>query len=114
MKYMTDSKFYLKSLDTNNPPAVEFRVWWMPQVPMTPFLYQVPTLEAAQMLCEALADYDLFQLNNKIKPDYPNAGGASWRHPTLTGGEWLDFDPEVPDEYEEVEDAISRLTGPTA
>jgi hypothetical protein len=90
--------------------AIELRVWWIPQVPMSPFLYPVPTLQAAQMLCDALALYDRFQCDNNVKPDYSNAGGASWRHPELTGGEWLDFDPEVPDEYEEVEDGIATLT----
>ena len=41
--------------------GVELRVWWIPQVPMPPFVYPVPTLQAAKMLCEALAQYDLFQ-----------------------------------------------------
>jgi hypothetical protein len=60
---------------------------------MQPFIYPVPTVEAAKLLCDALARYDLFQYENKVKPDYSNAGGASWRHPELTGGEWYDFDP---------------------
>ncbi len=91
--------------------GIELRVWWMPQVPMPPFVYPVPTLQAAKMLCEALAQYDLFQLENKVKPDYSNAGGASWRHAELTGGEWHDFDPEDEGDCEEVEAAIAKAPG---
>ena len=90
---------------------VELRVWWIPQMPMQPFHYSVPTLQAARMLCDALARYDLFQYKNKVRPDYDNAGGASWRHPELTGGEWYDFDPEIEDEYEEVEAALAKSAG---
>jgi hypothetical protein len=97
----------------NSPAAaaVELRVWWIPQVPMESFIYSVPTLEAAKRLCDALARYDLFQLENNIKPDYNNDGGASWRHPELTGGEWYDFDPEDESDCEEVESAIAKSTG---
>jgi hypothetical protein len=37
---------------TEDSPAVEFRVWWIPQVPMEPFVYPVPSLEAARMARE--------------------------------------------------------------
>src|SRR5437764_1227728 len=95
---------------TGRPLAVELRVWWIPQVPMKSFVYPVPTLAAAKMLCDALAQYDLFQYHNNVKPDYDNAGGASWRHPQLTDGEWVDFDPEDVDECQEVESAIAKST----
>lgn len=48
----------------------QLRVWWIPQVPMGPFFFPVPTIEAGKMLCEALAKYDAFQFEHKIKPDY--------------------------------------------
>jgi hypothetical protein len=95
----------------NLPPSFQLRVWWIPQVPMSPFLYPVPTVEAAEMLCDALARYDLFQYENNVKGDYSNAGGASWQHPELTGGEWLDFNPEDEYECEEVVAAIAKLKG---
>jgi hypothetical protein len=94
--------------------GVELRVWWIPQVPMPPFHHSVPTLQAAKLLCEALAQYDLFQFENRIKPDYSNEGGASWRHAELTEGEWYDFDPEDPDDYAEVEAAIAKTISPAA
>jgi Superinfection exclusion gene product 17 len=87
---------------------IEIRIWWIPQVPMKPFYFPVPTVQAAKMLCNALAQYDLFQYKNNIKPDYDNAGGASWRHPKLTDGEWYDFDPEDDAECEEIEAAIAQ------
>jgi hypothetical protein len=86
--------------------AVELRVWWIPQVPMKQFSYPVPNVAAAKLLIDALAEYDLFQFQNGIKPDYCNTGGAEWRHPELTGGEWLEFDAEDESECEEVDAAI--------
>ena len=76
---------------------LEIRVWWIPQVPMEPFLYRVQTVEAGRTLCDALAKYDLFQLNHNIKPDFSNAGGIAWRHPAATNGERWDIDPDDED-----------------
>jgi hypothetical protein len=76
----------------------EFRVWWIPQVPMTPFYYGVPSLNAGLMLCDALARYDLFQLEHNVKPDFANVGGIEYRHPVETGGRWNALDPDDEDE----------------
>jgi hypothetical protein len=92
----------------SHPTAVELRVWWIPQVPMKPFSYPVPNVATAKLLIDALAQYDLFQFENGIKPDYCNTGGAEWRHSELTGGEWLEFDAEDASECEEVEAAIAQ------
>ena len=51
------------------------RVWWIPQVPMKPFEKSVRTLREARLLLDTLANYDQFQLDNNIKPDYSNMGG---------------------------------------
>jgi hypothetical protein len=51
-------------------------VWWIPQVPMNSFDTEVANYVEAKMLLDTLANYDLFQLNNNIKPDYANAGGV--------------------------------------
>lgn len=72
----------------------EFRVFWIPQVPMKAFRYDVPSLDAGKMLCDALARYDLFQFENRVKPDYANAGGIEWKHPRHTDGEWESVDPD--------------------
>ena len=51
------------------------RVWWIPQVPGKPFHVTVKTLAEARLILDTLAQYDLFQFENNIKPDYANAGG---------------------------------------
>ena len=87
---------------------VELRVWWIPQVPMEAFLYPVPTIEAGKVLLDALAEYDAFQFQHRVKPDYCNTGGIAWKHPEHTGGEWYDFDPDDEDDLQEIADAIAK------
>lgn len=53
------------------------RIWWIPQVPMNPFHAVVPTLAEAKRTLEILADYDLFQLHNNVKPDFLQRRWAS-------------------------------------
>ena len=51
------------------------RVWHIPQVPGKPFHVHVDTPQEAQRVLNVLAHYDLFQFQNKIKPDCCNASG---------------------------------------
>jgi hypothetical protein len=53
----------------------DMRVWWIPQIPGKAFRVPVASLEEGVKLLIVLADYDLFQYKNSIKPDYSNAGG---------------------------------------
>jgi hypothetical protein len=71
-----------------------WRVYWVPQIPMRPFHYEVPDYRAGVMLEDALGKYDLFQFENNVKPDYCNMGGVQWSHPVLTEGEWWDMDED--------------------
>ena len=62
------------------PPARELqagdlRVWHIPQVPMSGFHVFVDSLGEAKKVLSILAEYDLFQFERKIKPDYANAQG---------------------------------------
>jgi len=66
---------------------MKLRVWWIPQVPGKPFIVPVPTLEVGVLVMDTLADYDMFQFKNNIKPDYSNAGGLEMRE----GREWEDW-----------------------
>ena len=91
--------------------APEIRVWWIPQVPMTEFVYDVPTIDAGIMLCDVLAKYDLFQYENKVKPDYCNTGGVMWRHPTATDGEWEDIEINDDDDVAAVRAIIVGIGG---
>jgi hypothetical protein len=56
------------------------RVWWIPQMGMDgkPFIREVENVKEGWKLINILADYDLYQLENRIKPDYSNAGGLEY------------------------------------
>ena len=51
------------------------RIWHIPQVPMRAFHVEVETLKEAIKILDILANYDLFQFENQVKPDYCNAQG---------------------------------------
>lgn len=72
---------------TDNPILNQLRVWWIPQVPMKSFYREVETVREAKLLLETLADYDIFQFENKVKPDYCNAGGLQ----VWDGTEWVEW-----------------------
>ena len=74
------------------------RVWWIPQVPGKPFRVSVPDLVSAKLLLETLANYDLWQYEHNIKPDYCNAGGLE----ILEDGEWSDWYSEDGDDIDDL------------
>lgn len=53
----------------------QLQVWWVPQLPMKAFEVDVSSVEEAVKVMDVLADYDLFQYEHNVKPDYCNAGG---------------------------------------
>jgi hypothetical protein len=66
---------------------------------MKAFHADVPTLAEGKRTLTILADYDLFQFDNNIKPDYSNTGGlqvfqpdAEWLEPEDDG--WVDWEDE--------------------
>lgn len=69
------------------PKANDLRVWWIPQVPMKPFHVDVADIAQARLLLRVLADYDAFQFENNIKPDYCNMGGLE----VFEEGEWVEW-----------------------
>lgn len=81
------------------------RVWWCPQVPCEPFHAAVTSPAEAKRLLATLAEYDLFQLKHRIKPDFCNAGGLECFSQD-GDGEWCEwYDPETGadiDEWDEV------------
>lgn len=83
---------------TNKPVNGDLRVWWIPQVPMKPFRVDVKTIDEAKLLLKTLAQYDLFQLENNIKPDYSNAGGLE----EFVDGEWFEWSDANGDQIDEV------------
>lgn len=69
-------------------PKGALRVYWHPQVPCKAFHVDVKTPQEAAKILDVLANYDIFQFENRIKPDYANAGGLQ----EFDGKEWLDWE----------------------
>ena len=69
----------------NQPKEGDLCVWHIPQVPMKAFRVSVSTPEEGKRMIDALAEYDLFQYKNNIKPDYSNASGLN----VFEDGEWV-------------------------
>lgn len=80
------------------PKEGDLKIWWIPQVPMKAFTFRVPDLRTAQQMLDVLAQYDLFQWRNDVKPDYSNAGGLQ----VFEDGEWTDWYSEDGDDFDEV------------
>lgn len=69
-----------------------YRVWHIPQIPGKPFIVDCDTVAEAAKFLDVLAQYDLFQYENRIKPDYSNAAGILiW---DVIADEYEDYDPE--------------------
>lgn len=78
---------------------MKLRIWWIPQIPMKAFHAEVATLAEAKRTLTILANYDLFQFDNKVKPDYSNAGGLQVFQPDSEWVEdgddgWIDWENE--------------------
>ena len=75
-----------------NPQEGDLRIWWVPQVPCAAFEQDVPNIETARVVLDILAGYDDFQVQERIKGDYTNAGGLH----VFEDGEWIEWrDPET-------------------
>jgi len=57
------------------------------------FDFTVKNIDEAVLLLKALADYDSFQFQHRIKPDYCNAGGLLEWHdePEVDEAGWYDW-----------------------
>jgi hypothetical protein len=69
----------------------KLRVWWMPQFGIENLFYvPVANLLEAKLLLDTLANYDIFQFDNRIKGDYCNAGGLQvWNEDDNNWEEWF-------------------------
>jgi len=75
----------------NNPKEGDLRLWWIPQLGMEgSFHYPIKSVAEAKHMLDALAMYDLFQYEHKIKPDFSNCGGLE----VFEDGEWYDWENE--------------------
>lgn len=92
---------------------MKLRVSWFPQVPCNPYVVPVDSVTDAVRIMNLLANYDLFQYANKIKPDYCNTGILEMFDPEDKEdgpeGSWVGwFDEETgeddPEEYLRIRD----------
>lgn len=89
----------------------KLRVWWIPQIPMKSFYVEVKTLEQADLILTTLADYDIFQLENNIKPDYLNTGGLQIFDEDEK--DWLDwYDEENGMDFDEYREEVLNKNQP--
>jgi len=95
----------------------KLRVWHIPQVPMKAFMVEVQSVEEGVRMMDALADYDAFQYDNNIKPDYCNANGLQMWDESLTDEEmadmeltdrWVDWYSEYYDDPREYLESLER------
>lgn len=97
------------------PKDGDIKIWWIPQIPGKPFEVPVSSLVEAQKILDVLADYDLFQLKQKVKPDFCNAGGVMVFHTRYIDSEsecdgWVDFYSPDGDEFKELtSDQLAQL-----
>jgi len=94
----------------SSPQPGDLRVWYIPQVPMTPFVAKViphhegneeKEMALAAILLDTIINFSIFEFENRIKPDYSDAGGVErWEEVDDKFG-WYEVDPE---EYEVEED----------
>lgn len=95
---------------------MKLRVWHIPQIPGKPFLVEVSSVEDGVRMMNALADYDLFQLENNIKPDYCNTNGLQIWDENLTDEDLIDMELNdkwvdwYNDEYDDPREYLESLT----
>lgn len=78
------------------------KVWYIPQVPMKAFERVIPhrdgdeekELALAVILLDTITSFSIFEFDNRVKPDYSDAGGiARWEE--YDGSfDWCDLDEE--------------------
>lgn len=74
------------------------RVCHFPQIPCKPFIVEVQDIEQSKLLCDVLANYDLFQFDNRIKPDYANMTVVEqWNEEDQEQEAWYDEDTGIDD-----------------
>lgn len=74
----------------------KYRVWYVPQVPMKAFVFDTDDLDVATIVLDVVQSFSLFEYDNRVKPDYCDAGGiAEWDEENQ---DWFDLDVEEEDE----------------
>jgi len=90
------------------PKAGDLQVWHIPQIPGKAFRFDVKDPREAAVLLRALALYDIFQFENRIKPDYSNAAGLEVFEvgENAPEGEWCEW---YDDEGQNIDEVANEL-----
>lgn len=86
----------------------KLRINWYPQIPCKPFHIPIQTVAEGTKIMAILADYDQFQYQQKIKPDYANTGTIQIfdpnDHTDSPNGSWIDHNEDDEDDEDDEED----------
>lgn len=86
----------------------KLRVCHFPQIPCKAFIVEVKDLNEAKLIFDTLANYDLFQFENRIKPDYCNSTVLEeWCEEENEWLSWCDDETGI-DDLEEYLESISE------
>lgn len=83
----------------------DLKIWWIPQIPMKSFEVEVDSVEQAIKILKVLADYDIFQYENNVKPDYSNVGGLQ----VFDGDEWVDWHSPYGEDINEYAEMLEQV-----
>lgn len=91
--------------ETKEPKVGDLRVWWIPQIPMSAFRVPVKDIEQAKFTLVLLANYDIFQFENHVKPDYSNVGGLEVYVEDAGDGkpDWEEWEDEEGNDIDNIE-----------
>ena len=82
----------------------KLRVAHYPQLPCKPFIVEVKDIKEAKKIIDILANYDLFQYENNIKPDYCNTSVVEeFNEETQEWNDWYDEETGTDDLEEYLE-----------
>ena len=71
----------------------KFKAWYIPQVPMKAFEVERGSAAEALAALDLITDFSIFEFDNKVKPDYCDAGGVTvWDEAEQA---WIDYDTEA-------------------
>lgn len=68
-----------------------FKIWYCHQVPSKSYEREVSDPAVGQLILDNIYEVILFAFDNRMIPDYDNAGGIVYLD---EDGEWTDYDPE--------------------
>lgn len=89
----------------------KLQVWHIPQIPGRPFLVPVSSPLEAKKVMLLLAEYDTFQYENSIKPDYSFAQGLDeWLEDEQEWADWIDEDGFTIEEFDLINGSLVLIT----